>query len=336
VVTRTFDARLVKSIGYAPDLGRALLSGDHDVLHQHGLWQYLSVQSIAWRAKTGRPVIVSPHGMLDPWALCHSGWKKEIARFFFEDRNLKGAACLQALNESELASIRALGLKNPVAVIPNGVDLPDTADWPKRPNFYPSDRRTLLFLGRLHQKKGVSELIEAWARLKAAAPKLIAGWHLVLAGWDDRGFRAQLEERVVRDALSSDITMPGPLYGLAKTAALAHADAFILPSYSEGLPVAVLEAWAYGLPVFMTASCNLPEGFAAEAAVEITTTPENIASTLASHLGDQHLPDLGRNGRALVAERFTWQRIVRLQSDIYRWLATGGPAPPNVHTGDRR
>ncbi len=226
--------------------------------------------------------------------------------------------------------MRALGLVNPIAVIPNGVNLPGSGEPPAQPDFIRADRRTLLYLGRLHPKKGLKELIEAWALVKAEAPTLAQDWQLVVAGWDDGGHRARLGQLAADLGLAADVTFPGALHGASKAGALAHADAFILPSYSEGLPVAVLEAWAYATPVFMTAACNLPEGFAAEAAVEITTAPEEIASTLTSHLGDRHFLALGRNGRALVAEKFTWSRIAHLQRDVYRWLAAGGAPPSHV------
>jgi poly(glycerol-phosphate) alpha-glucosyltransferase len=330
LVPRTFEARLARPLGYAPEVGATLLAADHDLVHQHGLWQYLSVQASAWRRRTGRPVVISPRGMLDPWALRNSGWKKRIARLAFEDRNLKGAACLHALNAAEAAAIRALGLANPIAVIPNGVDLPDVHRRPARPGFYARDRHTLLFLGRMHPKKGLKELIEAWARLKGEAPKLAQDWQLVVAGWDDGGHRAGLEQLVARLGLAADVAFPGPLHGEAKAGALAHADAFILPSYSEGLPVAVLDAWAYAVPVFMTAACNLPEGFHRNAAVAIETEPAAMQRVLASHLGEAALSRRGVLGRQLVAESFTWERIARMQDDVYRWLAAGAERPAHV------
>ncbi|NJL07916.1 MAG: glycosyltransferase, partial [Methylacidiphilales bacterium] len=173
------EPMLSRPFALAPALDRALRASDHDLLHLHGLWDYPSIAVSNWRARTGRPVMISPHGMLDPWALRNSAWKKKLALALYERRNLEGAACLHALTESEAASIRALGLSNPVALIPNGVDLPPPDSSRPRPAVLGNDdRAVMLFLGRLHPKKGLRETLLAWARLKHRAPATAARWRL--------------------------------------------------------------------------------------------------------------------------------------------------------------
>ena len=121
-----------RAFGYAPELSRALDAARLDLVHTHGLWMYPSVAA-AWRWATRwkRPLVVSPHGMLEPWAVRNSAWKKRIAGWLFENRHLRRAACLHALNDAEYEAIRAYGLTNPVAVIPNGVDLPEPGGSPR-------------------------------------------------------------------------------------------------------------------------------------------------------------------------------------------------------------
>ena len=102
-----------------------MLNADLDVLSVHGLWKYCSVGSQRWHRRTGRPYVVHPHGMLEPWALRNAMWKKRVAALLYENQHLHGAACLRALSEAEAESIRSYGLRNPICVIPNGVDLPD-------------------------------------------------------------------------------------------------------------------------------------------------------------------------------------------------------------------
>jgi glycosyltransferase involved in cell wall biosynthesis len=126
------------------------------------------------------------------------------------------------------------------------------------------------------------------------------------------------------------VVFPGPLFGDAKAQALRHADAFLLASHSEGLPMAVLEAWAHRLPVFMSDACNLPEGFAAGAAVRVVPEPEALAETLATHLPDSALASLGHAGRALAARRFSWEAIARRHVALYGWLTRGGAQPDFV------
>lgn len=120
------------------------------------------------------------------------------------------------------------------------------------------------------------------------------------------------------------------MYGAAKEALLERASAFVLASHSEGLPMAVLEAWAHGLPVFMTAACNLADGFAEGAAIEITPQPQGLAKTLAARLASDALPGMGERGRTLVRDRYSWSSIAAAYADVYRWLAGRSERPACV------
>src|SRR6266542_4333942 len=149
--------------GYSNELVPALLAADLDILSTHGLWKYCSVASRQWHRRTGRPYIVHPEGMLESWALRNAGWKKRFAALLYEDRHLRSAACLRALCEAEAQSIRSYGMRNPICVIPNGVDLPDLSETPKlQAHAFADDRKILLYLGRLHPKKNLANLIRAW------------------------------------------------------------------------------------------------------------------------------------------------------------------------------
>jgi poly(glycerol-phosphate) alpha-glucosyltransferase len=316
----------------APALDRALAEVQADVLHLQGLWLYPSIATLRWRARTGRPVLISPRGMLDAWALRNSAWKKRLALALFEWRNLSDAACLHALAEAELRAFRAMGLDAPVAVIPNGVDLPDPNVPGARPScLYGDARRVLLFLGRIHPKKGLAEALRAWATVLRDTI-IRRDWVFVIAGWDDGGHLEGLRRLSSELGVDDAVRFVGPVFGEEKAVLLHAADAFILASHSEGLPVAVLEAWAHGCPVLMTSACNLPEGFAAGAAVAVPTDPAAMAPILAASLTDPDLPRLGAAGRALVAERFSWDRVGRDLVNVYMWLAGRGPKPNSMVT----
>ncbi|KLI63735.1 glycosyltransferase [Aurantiacibacter marinus] len=312
------------ALGYSPDLTRRL--GNHDLLHQHGIWQGPSLAVSRWRNQTGRPVVISPHGMLDPWALANSGWKKKLAGALYERANLRGAACLHALADAETKAIRAAGYINPVAEIPNGIDLPETSCPPSSSG----ERKTLLFLGRLHPKKGVQELLFAWDTVAREDPLLAARWRVVIAGWDDGGHRAALMAQAASLPDIAQVDFPGALHGEEKHAAFCDADAFILPSYSEGLPVAVLEAWAYSTPTFITDGCNLPEGFMRDAAVRVTTDPVELAQVLRARLEDPHLAAMAARAKALCAEKFTWGSVAQQYLAMYRWVLGKGDCPAFV------
>lgn len=314
---------------------KAVMMNNPDILHSHGLWMYHGIAARVTAAKVGIPMIISPHGMLDSWALENSAWKKRIAGWLYENRNLRLAACIHALCESEYQSIRAYGLKNPVCIIPNGIDLPTPTDtqvstpWKPRVD---GNKHVMLFLGRIHSKKGLENLIKAWGILKNTKLAELKQWHLVIAGWSQGGHEDKLKHLVTELNLEANVSFTGPLYDTQKDAALRAAKAFILPSFSEGLPMAVLEAWAYGLPVLMTKSCNIPEGFEANAAIEIEPQPDSIAEGLKRLVslpaGDQR--QMGRNGLELVKDKFAWPKIAAQMMNVYKWVLGQGDKPDCV------
>ena len=434
VLPRTFPVIGPRQFGLSTALRDALSHDEYDLVHQHALWMYPSVAVSAWHKLTGRPYIVSPHGMLDAWALANSRWKKKIASAFFEKRNLQNAACLHALCEAEAAAMRDYGLRNPIAVVPNGVALQAQRCDEWRVTGDESARlKTLLFLGRLHPKKGLPDALRGWAEVTRGGN---SGWRFVIAGWDKRGHEAALkrmcgelgvryveakdqgtsrpevavkgeEWRVAGDDRRSEgggrrsevggqrstggeagdgspqrpkaggqtaevgeeqensVVFAGPAFGETKEALLRSADAFILPSLSEGLPMSVLEAWAYELPVLMTEECNLPEGFAAGAAIKVAAKSEGsrvmgdelgagsvsvLRLTSVSEAGgqraagvavalrelmemtDEERAAMGARGRKLVEEKFTWPKVAAQMKEVYEWVLGNGPKPSCVQT----
>lgn len=319
------------AFGYQVGLKQALVESQIDLVHVHGLWMYPSVVAKSWGRRHG-PYLISPHGMLDPWAIHNAVWKKRFATLFYERAHLNNAFCIHALCDSEYSSIRSFGLRNPIAVIPNGVVLPDLdrslpdPEWASRID---PKAKIIFFLGRLHPKKGLVNLLYAWALAKGDESSAKDPWHLVIAGWDQGEHKAELQRLVNELGIDATVHFVGPQFDIAKTASLRRADAFILPSYSEGLPVAVLEAWSYGLPVIMTSQCNIPEGFINDAALEIKPEINSIRQGLNEFfsLTDNELLLMGECGRKLVEEKFTWKKIANDMFNVYRWVLGGGVAP---------
>ena len=319
IETRTFDVQGLRAFGYAPGLVEALKQSKTEILHTHGLWMYPSVAATAWSNK-GKAYVVSPHGMLDPWAINNSRSKKKISGFLYEDRHLRGAACLHALNEAEARAIREYGLTNPICVIPNGIVLPEPVERDTTER-----ERTLFYLGRLHPKKNLARLIQAWALVEKEAKSM--GWRLAIAGWDQSGHEIELQELASRLLLGSNLSFDGALFGSAKADRFKEVSGFILPSLSEGLPMTVLEAWSWGLPVLMTPECNLPEGASANAAIMMMPDVDSIADAMRRLIAmtDLEREAMGKNGCRLVAEHFQWTRAAEQMADVYDWaLGLGG------------
>jgi len=320
---QTFRPRL-PVWGYSNQLVPAMLDEDLDVLSVHGLWKYCSVGSQQWHRRTRRPYVIHPHGMLEPWALRNMLWKKRIAAALYENQHLREAACLRALSEAEVQSIRAYRLSNPICLIPNGVELPDLprSDAPTQSK----NQKTLLYLGRLHPKKNLVSLIRAWNERLNSQRGSGDVWILAIAGWDQGGYESELK----RVGGSSSVVFLGPKFGAEKSECYRTCDAFILPSLSEGLPMSVLEAWSYGKPVLMTAECNLPEGFEANAALRIGSKPDEIAGGLKQliEMSDDDRAAMGARGRTLVATKFSWSRIGQQMRAVYQWML--GAEMPNT------
>jgi glycosyltransferase involved in cell wall biosynthesis len=331
---RAAPGRWCGRLAWSPALRRTLEHAipDVDVVHNHSLWMLPTSYAARAALRHDIPCAFTMHGFLEPWALAHSRWKKRLAGRWFQDADLRRATCLHVNSESELAGVRAYGLRNPVAVIPNGVTPEAFDELPPRTALetrFPAVRgkRVCLFLSRLHEKKGLEHLVIAWARLQRDFPD----WRLVVAGPDD-GFEPQL--RAAIDALGVDatVTLTGPLYGQDKRAAFAAADLFVLPSFSEGFSMAVLEAMAAGLPVLITPGCNFREAAERGAAVEATPDADGTEQGLRNLLGldDRERRAMGARARELVEARYTWGAVSGRLLQLYGWLCSGGPRPDFV------
>jgi len=323
---RVFPVTGPSGFGYAPALSSSIVQSGADVVYSVGLWKYPSLASLLWSKRTGKPLLVAPHGMMDPWALRQSRWKKHMAGVLYQNAQLRHAACIRALCESELESIRTYGLKNPVCVIPNGIDLPVISEGtnvftPLR-ELKEQGRKILLYLGRIHPKKGLINLLKAWKYAIDAQSPLGDQWKLVIAGWDQGGHEGELKSLASDLQIEESVLFAGPQYGEAKAEFYRNCDAFVLPSFSEGLPMTILEAWSYAKPVLMTPECNLPEGEAAGAAICTNPTIEAIEQGLKrlALMSDRERHAMGERSLKLVKERFVWSKVARDMIAVYQWL----------------
>jgi glycosyltransferase involved in cell wall biosynthesis len=321
-------------LAYSPELKKLLEAdvAETDVVHNHSLWMLPTSYATGAAAKRGVPVVFTLHGFLEPWALSRSRWKKRLAGWAFQDRDLRLAACIHVNSVSELRNARNYGLRHPAAIVPNGVDLGPFAQMPPREELlrrYPQlkDKRICLFLSRLHRKKGLEHLVRAWHRVA----RKFQDWHLVIAGPDD-GMESRTRSALQTLGLSSSASLIGPLYGRDKLAAYSAADVFLLPSFSEGFSMAVLEAMAAGLPVLVTPGCNFPEAVTAGAAVCVEPTVEGTEAGLRALLGmsEAERREMGRRARRLIQCSYTWDEVARKMLKLYGWLLGGGPRPEFV------
>jgi glycosyltransferase involved in cell wall biosynthesis len=255
--------------------------------------------------------------------------KKALYAALVEIRRMQRAACLRALSLDEVDDYRRLGLTNPIAIIPNGTDAQPGATPGLFLDAYPqlTGKRTILFLGRLHQKKGLQLLLQAWARVSSKADDV----QLVIAGPDSENMRASLEKVTDELKLRSSVTFTGMLTGEQKWSAFAAASLFVLPSYSEGFSIAILEALAMGLPVIVTTPCHIPEVAIHDCGWVIQPAVGPLEQALADFfsLSREEADLIGKRGRDLVRTRFHSSVVANEMAQVYDWLQ-GGSKPTTV------
>lgn len=287
------------------------------VIHDNGLWLPTNHAVAAAARIARRPLMISPRGMLTSWAKRHRGFKKWVAWHLYQRRDLSGAQALHATSSGEADGIRLLRAAPPVAIVPNGVELPPWQELPP-----PSDgRRTLLFLSRVHPVKGLMNLVAAWARCRPS------GWKVVLAGRDEQGHKAQLQAALRQAGVADDFEFTGEVEPARRWDVYRSGDVFVLPSLSENFGLAVAEALACGLPVITTHGTPWEAVSRAGCGWWVAAEPDALGEALqaATGLTDAARRAMGRRGRALVAREFGWDQVATRMLAAYQALLNGTP-----------
>lgn len=316
-------------VGYSPKLSKDLfkLAKNVDILHNHGLWQYPNWAATRAACRYKKPLIITPHGSLGPNHLQRNRCKKLVAWYCFDRRSVVNASCVHLFRQNEIQHTHHLGVTCPLAVIPNGVDLWELPNGDLFGRRYPRScgKKILLFFGRVHPTKGIFDLLEAWARTSKRYPE----WHLVVAGRPEVECVNKVEAKIKEYGLQSSATLVGPQYGQHRLEAYAAADAFVLPSYTEGFSTSILEAMACRLPVVYTEPCNFPEaarrraGFIGPAGIE--SLVKNLDCLM--RMSNSERRQMGVNGRELVEEKYTWPKIGKQWLKVYDWIVSGSSKP---------
>lgn len=290
-----------------------------EIMHLHGMWSpCLAVAALVARMKQ-IPLIITPHGCLEPWALSYKRNKKNLALKTYQGAVLRSASIFIATSNQELESIRKLGLRQPVAIIPNGVDVGS----PFLREAHDSVR-TILFLSRIHPKKGLLDLVEAWARVRRP------GWRIVIAGGDEDGYRAKVETLVRFKGLQSDFEFVGFVEGARKQVCFDTADIFILPTYSENFGIAVAEALANVLPVITTTGAPWQDLLDHHCGWWVEPGVQGVSSALTDAIkcDPAELRKMGLRGRQLVIDKYSWSHIGTKGLEMSDWLLNQSSLKP--------
>lgn len=311
--------------GFSPGLLLHMLRGNFDLSHVHGLWMFHCFVVWLWSRIRGKPYIVTPHGTMEQWIRSRSPIKKWMVSKIYQSRFLNRASAFHILTKKEKIDVDLMVRDNKSMVIPNF--LPLAIPTTNRPCWWKDEfqnKKIYLFFGRIHEKKGWRELCDAWDQRCKADEGFARRSQLVFCGWLDgsEDFPARVD---MLQLAHGNACYAGPQFGDDKTTSIQAATVFILPSKSEGLPMGVLEAWAAGVPVLMTAACNLPIGFDEGAALEIGESCEEISKGLyvADNWSEHDIEHMSIVSKKLIREKFSTDSVSSKVYDLYDFVIKG-------------
>lgn len=325
-----------------------------DIIHSHAIWSVKSHQVSSLARINKISLVIAPRGMLEPWALNTKKWKKKFALLLYQRKDLLSAAALHATAESEALQFRKLGFKQPIIISPNGVSFPD---FMPGSNIREDGKKVLLFVSRIHPKKGLVELVDAWGKLKqnSEIADVLRNWHIEFAGPDYEGYLNVVKDRIKKYGFQKDFSYLGVLDDKSKWKAYRRANLFVLPTYSENFGIVVAEALAAGVPVITTKGTpwaelqGSPKSLRIEKKSSLITHHSSFAASgragwwidigvdplvqvlqEALSLSDEDRQLMGKNGRKLVETKYSWGSIADDMKSAYEWILNGGEKPDCV------
>lgn len=315
----------ISPYGYSCNMNRFLRQTDYDLYHTNGMWMHCNHETCVMARKKEKPYIITPHGMLYPQALARSAWKKKLLLAIGGvDKDLKLATCIHVTCIEEMEYYRALGYKNPVAVIPNPVPMPDFIKEIVRENSI----KRIGFLGRLHPRKNVEALIDAWIMLS----NKVKYSQLVIMGKGDVDYERMLRNKVRRQGLKN-VEFAGFVNGREKFERLASLTALCVPSDFENFGMIVTEALSVGTPVIASLGTPWQDLNNYHCGYWINNDIETLAKTIQEVLilSELDIAEMGRNGKRLVEEKYSDTQVAMMMCRLYEWILNGGEKPEFVY-----
>jgi len=318
-----FGLRAIWIPGYRKTLLDLVSSDEELLIHDNGIWLPYSgiIQGIA--NSRAIPRVTTIHGMLEPWSLNFGKWRKKAAWFLYQKKRLESNAVLHATSLAEAENLRALGLSNPVAFLPNGSELPDLTSVKDLPT---TKKKTLLFISRIHPKKGLLSLVRAIEILKPNH------WEVVVGGYDEDSYWEIIKKAITDAGVDSWFRYIGPVTDKDKWRWYKQADLFVLPSYSENFGLVVAEALAAATPVITTQGTPWKDLVDYNCGWWVKPELQDLVESLREAFGedDSILRQMGKNGRILIKEKYSWPAIAARMNSVYQWVLQRGPQPPEI------
>lgn len=328
---------------YEREMDSYVANGQYDLIQEQSVWErpYHVLTKIA--RKYNIPYIVTPRGMFEPWSLSQRRWKKKLALALYQKNDLKHAACIFTTAEMEAEHVRALGVDVPMSVIPNGIE---TDGYACRKSM-DGVKKQILFLSRIHVKKGIELLIEAFwkvrgersevrgERLEVGGEKLEVGddWNVVIVGNGEPEYIESLKLKVENLGMQDCVKILNPVFGDAKVKLYQESAVFCLPSYSENFGMVVAEAMSCGLPVITTTNCPWSILNETQTGWCIDLCVDNLEKALreAMTMEPSELYGMGQKASRLVRENFDYRSVAQKTKRLYEWILTKENKPEFVH-----
>lgn len=314
--------------GFSPGILLSLFRIKPDLIHVHGIWMFHCAAVHFYSRLKRKPYIVSPHGMLEAWILQRSKKLKKLVSRLYQNNFLHRADAYHALTSKEvldIAEISPRADRGKIKEIPNFVKILDLPAVVGESSLNLSrSERTYLFFGRIHEKKGWRELLDAWGECCRTNQDFKNFARLVFAGWIDES-PDFIDSLQALESAVGNVVYVGPKIGEERDALLSAADVFVLPSKSEGLPMVVLEAWAASLPTLITEECNLPQSFTMSGSIRIGKDSNAIAVALLESFrwSNDELQARARAARVYVSAKYSREEITAKFKEVYSSLLRG-------------
>lgn len=291
-----------------------IIKGKFDIVQLQSLWS-LDYHKLAKLCRKHHiPYLITPRGMLEPWSMKQKSLKKQLAMLLYQKKDLNKAACIYTTAEMEAQNVKDLGITAPCSVIPNGIE---TDGYPCRTS-QGIVKKQILFLSRIHVKKGIELLIDSWKELAASFPD----WEVKIVGNGEEEYINELKSKISKSGLEKCIKILPPVFGQAKVDLYQESALFVLPSYSENFGMVIAEAMSCGVPVIT--SEFTPWEFLDEekAGWSIKLNQNTLGSTISEALSlpSEKLFEMGQNAARLVRERFDYRSVAKNSIQLYDWV----------------
>ena len=291
-----------------------------DLVHIQNIWLPFYHWAILILQKNHTPYIISPRGSLDHWCLNYKRFKKTIALYLYQRKDIDNASAIQTTSEIEAKHVHNLHFKSPISVIPNGIDVSTYSC--RTEQSYAKIKKQVLFLSRIHPKKGIEVLIDAWELVHKEFPE----WKVIIAGNGEERYIHKLSTRIESKHMTDCISIVPPIYGEEKRKLYCESSIFVLPSHSESFGMVIAEALACGVPVITSSFTPWKILNDSGSGWSIDLSVENLATSLANalSLNPKVLFDMGQRGRELIENNYNYTTVAQKNLQLYNWVLNKG------------